>query len=318
MPKSSILHITHDSFVKLVLSNPAAGQDFLNYFLPESLKGNLDIEKCVPSELSYLTESMRNRHTDLIFDVPIKGSGEGIRIAILIEHKSYKDEAVIFQLLEYLALGYRKQSREKKGFRLIIPLLYYHGKQEWSPAGLSSYFIDIPGDLKPFLPEFSRIYIDLKNYSIDDIERLNNSLLRTALYIQLLRLQNMENKTILSRAFTTFEYGQYRNYFSAIFVYAIKYLDLEKEEFEILVDEFPEEVKPEAMTLANRLKREGMEEGIEIGKKQGIEKGIEKGIELSQVSFVFKSYENGLDALTIAKIVGITEDRVREILNIER
>lgn len=314
MPKSSTLHITHDSFVKLILSNPDAGREFLNHFLPESLKATLDIEKSVPSDLSYLTETMRKRHTDLIFDVPMKGVNQGVKIAVLIEHKSYKDDTVIFQLLEYLALGYRKQSREGKGFKLIVPLLYFHGHQKWNPPTLSSHFTEVPNEFQSFLPEFTWVYIDLKQYSVDNIGQLNNSLLRTALYIQLLRLMDPASKAVLSRAFITFEYGQYRNYFKALLVYTIKYLDLEKEEFDILVDEFPDEVKPEAMTIAKRLKHEGYQEGIEIGTKQGIEIGIEQGIELSQATFVIKSYKNGLDTSIIAEIVGIPEQKVKEIL----
>jgi len=73
-------------------------------------------------------------------------------------------------------------------------------------------------------------------------------------------------------------------------------------------------MKPEAMTIAKRLKHEGYQEGIEIGTKQGIEQGIERGIELSQATFVIKSYKNGLNTSIIAEIVGIPEQKVKEIL----
>ena len=39
--------------------------------------------------------------------------GTELRISLLLEHKSYVDPEAVFQLLEYLASGYRKQIRER-------------------------------------------------------------------------------------------------------------------------------------------------------------------------------------------------------------
>ena len=48
-----------------------------------------------------------------------------------IEHKSYKDKKVILQLLSYMLKMWKRDMGDKRPLRIIIPLVFYHGRKKW-------------------------------------------------------------------------------------------------------------------------------------------------------------------------------------------
>jgi predicted transposase/invertase (TIGR01784 family) len=54
----------------------------------------------------------------------------------LLEHKSYPDTNVAFQMLEYIALGYQTQLKNTQELELTVPVLYYHGQEKLVQAML--------------------------------------------------------------------------------------------------------------------------------------------------------------------------------------
>ena len=60
------------------------------------------------------------RRADLVFSVQLKNSKKRVRIALLVEHKSYKDHGLVWQLLVYI-VGLRDQ------YPSIIPIVVTHG-----------------------------------------------------------------------------------------------------------------------------------------------------------------------------------------------
>ena len=71
------------------------------------------------------------RQADLTFSVKMKNSRQTADIVLLLEHKSYPDNKVLQQLLEYQAAMYAKRKNP------IVPILVYQGPQkEWKhPLG---------------------------------------------------------------------------------------------------------------------------------------------------------------------------------------
>jgi len=101
----------------------------MHTFLPAAIISHLDTDAFILDSTSFIDEKMNQRFADLLFEVPVKKSKEKVTIAILIELKSQKDKFIHFQLLEYVAMAYRSQITQKKKLSLIIPVIYYHGKQ---------------------------------------------------------------------------------------------------------------------------------------------------------------------------------------------
>ena len=82
------------------------------------------------------------------------------------------------------------------------------------------------------------------------------------------------------------------------------------------IDEFPEPIKSETMTIAEQLYRKGVKEGKEQGVQEGLEKGMQLGIEKAQFEIIVKSFENGASIDFISNITGLPESKIKEILNL--
>lgn len=110
----------HDKFIRQILSHKEIAIEFLSQYLPSQLTRIIDFETLTHQDISYINESLKVSYSDLIWRVKIKDS-EHLKISLLLEHKSYADSKVVFQLLEYLAFGYRKQINEEKKTNSLFP-----------------------------------------------------------------------------------------------------------------------------------------------------------------------------------------------------
>ena len=61
---------------------------------------------------------------------------------------------------------------------------------------------------------------------------------------------------------------------------------------------------------------EGMEEGLERGIEQGLERGLEQGIEQGLRNIVCNMYIKNYTIEQISSIAEISEEKVKEILNL--
>ena len=326
--KSPIPRITHDAFMKKILSDRDAARSFLIGFLPEQIVSFLDIDAFSYQDSVFHNEKMQTRLADMVFDIPVKDSKDAVQVSVLFELKSHKDPFTWLQILEYLAAAYRKQLHQKgKGqgkLKLIIPVIYYHGKEVWKQEKNASFFKDFPESLHSFIPEFDRIFIDLKTLSEKEILSISNSLMKATLRIHLLRLMKQIEEGEFRRVFEEFRTDKYGNYLGSIIVYSLQNLNISSEEMNTFIDEFPEPIKSETMTIAEQLyrkgvkegKEQGVQEGLEKGMQQGMQQGIQLGIEKAQFEIIVKSFENGASIDFISNITGLPESKIKEILNL--
>ena len=318
--KSPIPRITHDAFMKKILSDRDAARSFLIGFLPEHIVSFLDIDAFSYQDSVFHNEKMQTRLADMVFDIPVKDSKDAVQVSVLFELKSHKDPFTWLQILEYLAAAYRKQLHQKgKGqgkLKLIIPVIYYHGKEVWKQEKNASFFKDFPESLHSFIPEFDRIFIDLKTLSEKEILSISNSLMKATLRIHLLRLMKQIEEWEFRRVFEEFRTDKYGNYLRSIIVYSLQNLNISSEEMNTFIDEFPEPIKSETMTIAEQLYRKGVKEGKEQGVQEGLEKGMQLGIEKAQFEIIVKSFENGASIDFISNITGLPESKIKEILNL--
>lgn len=308
-PKSALPRITHDAFMKKILSDRDAARSFLHEFLPGSISGLLDIDAFTYQESVFHNEKMQVRLADMVFEIPVKNTVDAVQVSVLFELKSHKDPYVWLQILEYLATAYRKQLQQKEKrknrLQLIIPVIYYHGKEEWKQEKNTSFFKAFPRLLHAYVPEFDRVFIDLKTKSDEEIQSISNSLMKAALRIHLMRLMKRIDGARLQHVFEELLIDPYGNYLGSIIVYTLENLNLSSEEMNTFIDNLPEPIKTETMSIAEKLYR------------KGIEAGIEQGIEEAKMVFVRKSFENGLSVSLIANITGLPEDKIKEILHVK-
>ena len=148
----------HDTFFKGVYSYPEFAFELFKLIFYDSELKAYDWSQLTPEKDTLGS----NRRADLIFSVPLKADTKvRVKIFILLEHKARYDRNTFEQVLHYLAL-LRQRIVEEKGYPIIIPVLFYHGKEPWRwPLSLEEVSL---GDIYKKIPLETRR--DMVNYNL--------------------------------------------------------------------------------------------------------------------------------------------------------
>ena len=121
----------HDHFFKQVFKDQKNVVDFIKQYLPKKISKELDLSSVQIIDPSANSEEDIEFVSDIV--VSCKTSdGTPADIYLLFEHKSYKDKGIYLQLLRYMYEMWQKDFRLKKPFRVIIPVVFYHGTNKWN------------------------------------------------------------------------------------------------------------------------------------------------------------------------------------------
>ncbi|MGB4958439.1 MAG: Rpn family recombination-promoting nuclease/putative transposase, partial [Saprospiraceae bacterium] len=113
-----------------------------------------DISTLKVLQESYMNEQLQEHFSDLVFEVALRDHPTvKADVALLFEHKSAPDRHVLIQVGHYMFAHWVKCLAEKKKLKVIIPVIYYQGKQKWKLAELSTLFKDYPDYIRDFVPK---------------------------------------------------------------------------------------------------------------------------------------------------------------------
>jgi len=153
----------HNDFFISIIKNRENAIDFLSGVLPDKILKEIDFNYLDFDDTAYI----QNRFKDLFSDIVIKTkiNNKNTDIFILIEHKSTApdDKALFLQTLNYIYSMLELDFNNKKDFRIIIPLVFYHGERKWK---IPRYFLDlydVNDDIKQFLLNFSYLLPEICN-----------------------------------------------------------------------------------------------------------------------------------------------------------
>lgn len=288
-----------------MLSDPKAARVFLRRFLPLELSDKLDFRTLKTVDQSFLSDDMKETFADLVFECRLREENDGLALylSILIEHKSNPDEYVSFQMGHYTMSGYKKQiANGVYPLKPIIPFLYYHGDQEWTPKRLVVFFSLYPEQIKKYIPDYEFIYQDITRMTDEEIRSLKNTVLIPGLLMQ---KYHRDLQQLLDIAEELFQYlnelGSTGNFQTTYYVYLF---DLFKDQKEEIMQKFEEIVWPTAdrsknyiLQLMDKGKAEGKVEGIAEEKIQTIKNLINEGLGtefIARVTEVTPEYEEDI------------------------
>ena len=177
------LNNPHDKFFKALLSDKSSAITFLQFCLPPEQLSLLDLDSIVLTNTNFISPELEESFSDIILQVGLKDKAEDCYISILLEHKSYKDPYVDFQVMYYLAQAYYRQIKNKEPLKLILPIVYYHGEEKWEMKPIDTLF-DVNQELKKYLPSFDKIFIDLIAMPEEEIDKLANTFLHPVVQLQ--------------------------------------------------------------------------------------------------------------------------------------
>ena len=164
----------HDAGYKRLFSHPGLVEELLRGFLDGDWIDQLDFSSLEKVVNSFVSDDLRERHSDLIWRVRFKGEeGDWVYIYLLLEFQSTSDPFMAVRLLTYVGLLLEEiiqRESLKPGDRLpaVLPLVLYNGKGRWrGPLRLEDLFAPVPRALRRYLPRLTYRLLDERRLDLD-------------------------------------------------------------------------------------------------------------------------------------------------------
>jgi hypothetical protein len=170
-----------------------------------------------------------------------------------------------------------ERQRREKPLRVIIPLVFYHGKDAWQiPTRFVQQF-PIADESKRFLLDFEYILFDTNqwDWEIESSKPLKQNifLLSAMLLMKAAFQQNLEIIRQVFHLWSQMGFIHEKERINFLMIYLAETQDIPAEELTKMLEETKIKGEVAMPTLAQRLREEGKEQGIQQGIQQGMEKG---------------------------------------------
>ena len=167
-----------DSGYKLLFSHPELVADLLRGFVPEPWVAEVDFATLTPVKGSYVSDSLRQRHDDVVWKVRLRE--QWLYIYVVIEFQSEPDPFMALRLLVYVGLLYqdllRRQELPADG-RLppVLPMVLYHGAAPWTGAvAFQDLLAPAPPGLERYQPRFRYLLLDEERYPATALDNVSS------------------------------------------------------------------------------------------------------------------------------------------------
>ncbi len=295
----------HDIFFKEIYADKRYSLDIFKLVLTKTEYSLFDW-KTLKSELtSFVDTEQREKRMDLTFSVKLKRGKQTARILFLLEHKSYRNDDLLVQMLEYQTGIYRRTRTP------VIPILVYHGKEKkWRGV------LNFQDSLKGLTPTVRRKFQkNILNFTCKllNIRELNirGSAKKLVTAPVLLILQqiwkldanNVEEFFLLSQHLPDKERRD-------LIMKASNYIRKNDPGFHWhRLIEIEEKVITEKGERIMFSLKDTLDEVKEEGRQEGIEKGIKKG----KQEVALKLVKKGFDLEDVADSTGVPKDDLEKL-----
>lgn len=297
----------HDKAFKKIFRDVKNTKDFLKKALPREIKQRLDFSSIKIDPTNYVSNEFKEGYSDIVVKAKMKSRTSGkipTDIYFILEHKTEAKVKVFIQILKYMWFVWEADVNANKPPRIIIPIIFYHGKEKWKiPCSFLEQF-DVDEELKRFLLDFRYILFDTNPWDFRDEnnkELRDNVMLFTALVLMKAALNN-DRQAILEIFHFWHEKGFIEEnkemvlfFMGYIFhTHKIKMVQLTKmlDESKIYGGEIMD-------TLAQQLRKEGEKKGKKEALKETAKRMLLNDYPLEEV----------------INITGLTEKEVKKLMN---
>lgn len=296
----------HDLFFKQTFSVKENAADFARYVLSDDIVSKIDFSTLMLENGSYIDEQLAEHFSDMVYSCEYGQSK--IFISLLLEHKSSPDRYLPLQLINYMSGIWGSNIKQDQLFTPVIPIILYHGKPTWHPGKLTSCFNELPSELTTFVPNFDYVFVNLSNYSEQEIKE--TLFTQATLKISLLILKNIFHPDKLERALAEyFKIGEayFREekslkFIEAVIRYVYQTTEIQTEKVVNAIAPLSIKGAEIAMTTAERLR----EEGMQIGTYE------------SYLQFITNLRKENRTDEEIARLTGLDVVTVRKVANREK
>ena len=165
----------HDKFFYDSFGRPEIARNFLEEYLPAEIRQLLDLNHLVWQKDKFHDPEMKEYRSDLLYQSQLT-TGEEAYVYLLFEHKSYVDNMVGFQILEYIVRLWAEQEKLQQPFSPVFPIVIYHGEQPWRVSTEFLSLVQMPEVLRPYMPNF--------RYHVSDFSHLSEEVIRGEIWLR--------------------------------------------------------------------------------------------------------------------------------------
>ncbi len=283
-----IIKNPHDKLFKEAFSRREMAVDFFKNYLPTVVSARLDWESLHLEPGSFTDEALRGSESDLLYTVQI--DKQPTLLYCLFEHQSHPDAWMPLRLLRYI-LGiweqFRKQSPKATKLPPILPIILYQGGDTWTCDASLSSLIDIPDGLEIYQPVFQHLLVDLNQVESEKIQGAPN-LCTILLALKTSRKQTNKDLELLIRLLAAIIHNDHALIRTVmLYLYQVDNTTDINEYINQAEVHNQTGLKEEIMTIAETLRKEGMQQGKIEGKQEALQEGI---LEILDLRFPSVSY----------------------------
>jgi predicted transposase/invertase (TIGR01784 family) len=298
MSSQRIAH-AHDAFVRTVMSDPRIAREFFTVHLPYDIRELIDFNQLVLQPRSYIDDVRKESTVDMLYKTII--AGKEAYLYLIVEHQSSPDELMPFRMLKYtcnIMDQHLKTTRSRK-VPLVYPMVIYHAERPYPYSSDIRDRVDAPQEL------IDRYF--LKPFQLIDLGQIDDEELKRHAWVGVMEfvLKHIFARDVLpylqdiAELLRRIAQSGGRDYVSIVLQYALERGELRNKQafFDLINTQISSEVGEKIMTLAEQLIDEGMAKGLQKGKLEVAERLLSEGVELTFV----------------AKMTGISLDRVKAL-----
>lgn len=280
----------HDKFFKETFTRLETAQDFFANYLPAQVTAVLNLSSLQLQSGSFVDGDLQEQFADLLYQVTLQ-DGDNAYLYLLLEHKSYPDPATPFQLLRYLVRIWERDSQKKVTLRPIIPVVVYHGREQWQVATDFAAQFAGPEALRPYWPAFL--------YELRDLSQLDDSEIRgkARLQIGLLIMKYIFDPALNGRfADILFLFHDLEQADTALAYLGTVLYYVSKASTHLAPEEMVNIVRHTLADKGSDIMKTVADYWIEQGIERGLERGLEQGLEQGRIENL---QDNILDLIEI-------------------
>jgi predicted transposase/invertase (TIGR01784 family) len=291
----------HDYFFKQLFADSKHVRAFIEGEFPQKFVRQLDLTTLQADESHVVNSEMKEYAADVLYICRYAGK-TNLRLAFLLEHKSYVPEYPHLQLLRYMLNLWEKDVQEKRPLRPVMPVIVYHGTGQWHLRSFADYFGQgvIDEFLTKFLPSFDYWLTNLQERPKEKIQQQFDAELRAALLLMKFiydpkLLEKLEDVFREARDLQHSEQGQ--TYLQELILYIHQGSKLKTIKIQEAMKNYLLEMEPDEGTSAWELEQ----------------KGRSKGKQEERLEVAKKMKQEGSSTEFICKVTGLTEEEVKAL-----
>lgn len=284
----------HDTFFRRVFSVPRHATGLLRIALPAELQALLDLDpaRVTVRDPTHVSPRLRGTMSDVVVQVPrLDASAPPALVFFAIEHQRRNERFIALRLHAYATRLWERWLREHpKATRLppVVPVVVHTGRRPWRAPTRLSALLDLPpapadGLLRPFLPEYGYVLLDLADQGVTRAwlrARASDPVSETAL--EVLQAGDRPDAAALfdewvARLASLRAEPAGASTLAAFLCYLLYVGTVPEAQILDAAEDLPEQAAEEFMTTAQqmmaRAREEGREEGREVGREEGRDAG---------------------------------------------